>query len=198
METTLIDLREPQGTSRHDLPGLMACLSPLIGEPFRFTRVSYGDELTLHFGDLRPARSAKLGDKLYGAYILGVRGSSWLLKSGSEPVVILSGVVFEPPQPALGRPLSKEELEAGRFFEPESRVLATTPFVVKPVDGIGLQLRMSDGSSLLVLPTVAEPGEPEVEGLPELADWELSTPQGLLSAGPGLAWSYAPAQNAAR
>ena len=35
-------------------------------------RVSYGDELTLHFGDLRPARSPKLKAKPYGAYILGL------------------------------------------------------------------------------------------------------------------------------
>jgi len=196
MGSYLIDLRQAKEPSHDDLPGLYAHLAQLVGEPFGFGRVSYGDELTLHFGDLRPARSPKLRDKLYGAYILGLRGSSWILKAGSEPVVITAGAIFDPPPPAVGKPLPKEELEAGTFVEPESRVLTATPFVARPVEGIGLHLRMSDGSTLLVLPTIQEPDEPEDEGLPRLADWELSTPRGLLSAGPGLDWSFKPAQHA--
>jgi hypothetical protein len=192
MGTNLIDLRQPQGPSLDDLPGLSAYLSQLVGEPFRFARVSYGDELTLHFGDLRQGRSPKLKHKLYGTYILGLRGSSWILKSGSEPVVITAGELFAPPPPSIGNPLRKEDLEAGTFVEPESRVLEASPFVVKPADGFGLQLRMSDGSTLLVLPTPSEPEEPEDEGLPQLADWELSTPRGLPSAGPDLQWSFTP------
>jgi hypothetical protein len=198
MGTNLIDLRQAREPSHDDLPGLYAYLAQLVGEPFRFTRVSYGDELTLHFGDLRPAHSPKLKSKRYGAYILGVRGSSWVMKSGPESVVIISfsGEEFNAPPPAFGKPLSKEELEAGQFVEPESRVLAATPFVVKPVEGFGLQLRMSDGSTLLILPTSPEPDEPEDEGLPKLADWELSTPRGLLSAGPNLTWFFTPAKDA--
>lgn len=192
MASNLIDLCQAEGSSHDDIPGLHACLSQLIGEPFRFARVSYGDELTLHFGDLRPGRSPKLRHKPYGSYILGLRGSSWVLKSGAEPVVITTGVVFEPAPPSFGQPLRKEELEAGRFVEPESRVLAASPFVVKPVDRFGLQLRMSDGSTLLVLPTAPGPEEEEDKELPELADWELATPRGLLSAGPDLQWSFTP------
>lgn len=193
MGVHLVDLRQARRATHEDLPGLAACLAPLIGEPFRLARVSYGDELTLHFGDLRPARSPKLKGKLYGAYLLGLRGSSWIWKSGSESVVITSGAVLGPATPAFGEPLSKEKLEAGTFIEPESRVLAALPFVARPVEGFGLQLRMSDGSSLLVLPTPTEPDEPRGEGLPEVADWELSTPQGLLGAGPRLEWSFTPA-----
>jgi hypothetical protein len=195
MGTNLVDLRQAQEPSHDNLPGLYAYLSQLVGEPFRFARVSYGDELTLHFGDLRPGRSPKLKHKLYGAYILGLRGSSWVLKLGSEPVVITAGAVFAPSPPSFGKPLGKEELEAGKFVEPESRVLAASPFVVKPANGFGLQLRMSDGSTLLVLPAPSEPEEPEDEGLPQLADWELSTPRGLLSAGPDLEWSFTPAKD---
>jgi len=196
MGSNLIDLRQAKEPSHDDLPGLHAYLAQLVGEPFRFGRVSYGDELTLHFGDLRPARSPKLRHKLYGAYILGLRGSPWILKSGSEPIVITAGEVLDSPPSAVGKPLLKEELEAGTFVEAESRVLTAAPFVVKPVEGFGLQLRMSDGSTLLVLPTIQEPDEPEDEGLPKLADWELSTPRGLLSAGPGLDWSFKPLQPA--
>jgi hypothetical protein len=190
MGTSLIDLRHARGHSSDDLPGLSAYLSQFIGEPFQFARVSYGDELTLHFGDLHPARSPKLKGKLYGAYVLGVRGSSWVLKAGTEPLVITS----ESAPSAFGRPLGKEELEAGTFIEPTSRVLAATPFVVKPDDGFGLQLGMSDGTTLLILPTPSEPDEPGDEELPELADWELSTPRGFLSAGPHREWSFVPAK----
>jgi hypothetical protein len=174
--------------------GLLAYLAQLVGEPFRFARVSYGDELTLHFGDLRPARSPKLKDRLYGAYILGVRGSSWILKSGSdsEPLVLTAGLTLDALPPEFGTPLRNEEVESRQFIEPESRVSAATPFVVKPVNGFGLQLRMSDGSTLLVLPTVQEPDEPEDAGLPKLADWELLSPRGLLRADPGPEWSFEP------
>jgi hypothetical protein len=117
-------------------------------------------------------------------------------------VIITAGVLHNTPPPAFGKPLSKfgnplskEELEAGKFIEPESRVLVATPFVVKPVEGFGLQLRMSDGSTLLILPTPPEPDQPGDEELPQLADWELSTPRGLLSAGPNLEWSFQPAKS---
>ena len=67
METHLIDLRQAQEPSHGALSVLAAYLAQLVGEPFRLARVSYGDELTLHFGDLRPGRSPKLKHKLYGA-----------------------------------------------------------------------------------------------------------------------------------
>jgi hypothetical protein len=192
MDTRLIDLRQAHKPSTEDLPGLHASLAQWVGEPFQFARVSYGDELTLHFGDLRPAQSSKLKTHLYGAYILGLRGSPWVLKSGSEPFVLTAGLMLDSIPPAFGKPLSKEELESSQFIEPESRVLSATPFVVKPVDGFGLELRMSDGSTLFVLPTVQEPDEPEDEGLPKLADWNLLSPRGFLEVGPGLEWSFEP------
>lgn len=48
-------------TAPDNLSDLQVYLAQLVGEPFRFARVSYGDELTLHFGDLRPSRSPKVG-----------------------------------------------------------------------------------------------------------------------------------------
>jgi hypothetical protein len=192
MTTHLIDLRQPQDASTDNLSDLQAYLMQLVGEPFRFARVSYGDELTLHFGDLRPARSPKLRNKPYGAYILGVRGSPWVLKSGSEPLVLTAGIQGENLPCGFEKPIRKEELEANPLIPLESRVLTVTPFVVKPVNGFGLQLRFSDGSTLLILPTLSES---ELAGTsPEipLADWELASPQGLLSAGPGPSWSFQP------
>jgi hypothetical protein len=192
MTAHLIDLRQAQNASPDNLSELQAYLTQLVGEPFCFARVSYGDELTLHFGDLRPARSPKLRNKPYGSYILGVRGSSWVLKSGSEPLVLTAGLNSEDIPNRLGKPIRKEDLEANPLISPQSRVVAATPFVVKPINGFGLQLRFSDASTLLILPTLPE-SEPE-EAHPEIvvADWELSSPQGLLSAGPGLDWSFKP------
>src|SRR5262245_47472425 len=151
MDTNLIDLRPARRSTSDDLRGLEGYLAQLVGEPFRFARVSYGDELTLHFGDLRPAKSPKLKKQLYGAYLLGLRGSPWILKSGSAAQLLTAGVLTPPGPNGLGKPLRKEELESGEFIEPESRVMAATPFVVKSVNGFGLELRMSDGSVLLIL-----------------------------------------------
>jgi hypothetical protein len=137
--TNLIDLRQPNQPVPGDLSGLQGSLAPLVGEPFRFARVSYGDEVTLHFGDLRPTVSAKLPKHMYGAYLLGLRGSAWALKSGSEPLVLATGILSQPPPLTVGKPLDKQELESKPFIEPESLVLAATPFVVKPVGWFGLQ-----------------------------------------------------------
>jgi hypothetical protein len=192
MSAQLIDLRQARRPSPDDLPGLSAYLAQLVGEPFRFARVSYGDELTLHFGALRPARSPRLKNHLYGSYVLGLRASPWVLKSGTVPLVLTSGVSLDPSQRPSGTPLSKEALESGGFIEAESRVVEATPFLVSPAVGFGLQLRMSDGSTLLALPGTSEPDEPGDEGLPRLADWELLSPSGLLKAGPDLEWSFEP------
>lgn len=192
MTTHRIDLRQAPNASPDRLSDLQAYLTPLLGEPFRFARVSYGDELTLHFGEIRPARSPKLRNKPYGSYILGVRGSPWMLKSGSEPLVLTAGIDGESLPTGLGKPIRKEELEANPPIPPQSRVVAATPFVVKPINGFGLQLRFADGSALLILPTLAEAAAEEADLAIEVADWELASPQGLLSAGPGLKWSFKP------
>ncbi len=193
MTTNLIDLRNVPRQSSDDFAGLQAMLAQLVGELFQFARVSYGDELTLHFGNLRPATLPKLHKQPYGAFILGLRGSPWILKAGTEPLVLTAGVSLGSVPTILGRPISKEELESKPFIEPESRLLGAIPFVVRPVNGFALQLRLSDGSSFLVLPTAPDSDDSEEETLPELADWELLSPWGLLKAGPGLKWSFEPA-----
>lgn len=194
MSRALIDLGREQTPTSGNLPGLTVYLKQLIGEPFRFARVSYGDELTLHFGDLRPARSLKLKDHLYGTYTLGMRGSPWVLKPGpyAKSFVVSEECLEGSSLPEFGRTLSNEELESARFLEPESRVTGAWPFVDNHKGGFGLQLWMSDGSNLTVLPSGPEVEEPGDEELPRLADWELSSPHGLLRAGPDLQWSFEP------
>jgi hypothetical protein len=53
---------------------------------------------------------------------------------------------------------------------------------------------MSDGKTLVAIPPVQAPSTAEEEGLPEIADWELQTPHGLVSVGPGLHWTLKPKQ----
>ncbi|HEX4610878.1 MAG TPA: hypothetical protein VH092_21995 [Urbifossiella sp.] len=190
MTFQLLNLSRPRSEAG-DLPGLHAALTPLVGEPFRFARVSYGDELTLHFGDLRPARSPKLKNLLYGAYVLGLRGSRWVVKAGTAPLV-RSSTPDPGPAPGEGMTLlTKTEIEANPLVAVGSRVLDAEPFRVLPRDSYGLLLRFSDGSVMYAIPASPETaGEPD--DLPELADWELNTPNGLLSAGPGLTWEFRP------
>lgn len=190
MTMNLIDLHEMQKEAVSDLAGLQSCLLQLVGEPFQFARVSYGDELTLHFGALKPAKSPKL-KKEYGTYILGVRGSPWLLKSGTKPQMISAEVNLLQNPGRIGTLISKEALEANPLIQLGSHVTGATAFVVKPTDGIGLQISFSDGSTLHILPDILEEKDSfNHDALPELSYWELLTPTGLLSAGPGLVWSY--------
>ena len=70
MVTNIVNLQQVPDPSANDMASLAALLTQLYGEPFRFVRISYGDELTLHFGNLRKANSPKLADKLYGSFYL--------------------------------------------------------------------------------------------------------------------------------
>lgn len=194
MTTTLVDLRQRRQAGDSDVSGLQAYLAQLVGEPFQFARVSYGDELTLHFGDLRPGRSARSAKK-YGAYVVGLRGSPWLLKSGSHPSVVTAGVPDVAVPASLGEQLRKDDLERGGFITPGSRVLAAVPIALPVVDSFALEVRLSDGSVLFALPGGPDGADPKSSSdpePPEVADWELLAPRGLLSAWPGLRWTFDP------
>lgn len=192
MTANRIDLRQERKAAPDTPPELQTYLAQLVGEPFRFARVSYGDELTLHFGDLRPARSPKLKGHLYGSYLLGVRSSAWLLKTGGALLVSAAEADTDALPNDLGRSVRKGDIEANPLIRPDSRVLLASPFLIEPALGFGLQLRLSDGSTLYVQPS--PPGADDADGdtLPELADWELASPSGLLSAGPGPVWAFKP------
>jgi hypothetical protein len=192
----LIDFRQGQQIPEDPLPTLQAQLLQLVGEPFQFARVSYGDELTLHFGEVRAGRKPKSKHKAYGAYILGLRASPWLMKS--DEWLISAGVVPVPIPPATGKQLTKDDLEKGEYIKRDSRVLAAIAFAAKPADAYGLQIAMSDGKIVVIIPQIQAPLTAEEEAiaedekLPEIADWELQTPQGLFSIGPGLRWTLKP------
>jgi hypothetical protein len=161
----------------------------LVGEPFLFARRSYGDELVFHFGERRadPPRVIKGREYRYehGSYSLHVRGSAWVVKAA---VGISSGVrdwlakVDNVPPEAV-------RVEAEASITPGARVTAVIPFpVTRPdVTGFGLRVEISDGATVVIIPTPDNDPEPPPEGVTfePLADWELHTPYGNLVVGPG-------------
>jgi len=188
MKTTVFTFRQSQ--SSEEISDLQAHLAQLDGEPFCFLRVSYGDELTLHFGRLHSGISPKTKHRQFGDYVLGVRASRWLLKSDEFLVAPADVLAHSTILPSAFRNITKEELESGTFIGAGSRVLSVTAFVVKQLKAIGLQMVFSDGTALVVLPSERGPDDQEKSGTPELADWDLLTPSGQVSAYPGPRWGF--------
>jgi len=171
-------------------------LVQLAGEPFQFVRVSYADELTMHFGAIRESRSAKLKDRRYGTYVLSFRGAPWMIRSGPHPLIygswFLPTAIHEADPP--GDVVSPEELETSGLITVGTTVVFTTPYFWKSVGGIGIHLAFSDGSAVSILPTREPTSDDEY---PELASWELLTPHGNLKVGPGGKWEFTPLKQVA-
>lgn len=183
-----IDLTLPVDQA-DQVESLGSYLQLLTAEPFQFSRWSYGDELTLHFGELLNSTSAKRAGKKNGSYILRVRGSLWMLKSAAGRMTLnLLREQIEVPEHAVA--VTKDMLEIEPLIKPGSRVLNAVPFKADLTGAYGLQVLTSDGGVFVVLPDHEE--EESGEDLPDLADWELFSPHGLLSAGPGPKWSFKP------
>lgn len=186
-----VTLRGPQfPVIPHDLGPLYLLTTQLVGEPFQFARVGYGDEITLHFGTIRESRSPKLKDRRYGTYVLSLRGSQWVYKSALTPALVRSGLPIDLHSGKFGPPLGKQEIEAGSLIEPGTRVINADPYLWVRVGGIGIHLLLSDGSVLSLIPEAAEP--PDDSPYPELASWELLSPHGLVKTGPGPKWEFIP------
>jgi hypothetical protein len=156
--------------------------SSLIDLPYLFSRLTYADELTIHFGEERKHNHPKLADKVRGTHVLSLRGSAWLLRSGVKSIVIGSGVSSLMGTGDVVSKYNLTALESGALIEPKATVLKATPTVVEPLNSIGLTLELSDGSMFLVLPTAPE--AVDADDLPEPADWELLTPSKLFRVGP--------------
>ncbi len=120
-----------------------------------------------------------------------------MIKSGAQALAAQAGLLPEELAGASRQPLTPADLAAGPLVSPDARVVAASPFVFEAVLGYGLELVLSDGSRITILPSAAEPPEPGDEALPEIADWELLSPQGSLKVGPGTKWTFTPAREPA-
>jgi hypothetical protein len=175
-------------------------LLQLVGEPFLFLRRSYGDELVLHFGERLqgPVRRTKHGEFRYehGTHSLHLRGSFWVVKAGDA---VFAATTADEIVKLLGEPSRRGDVINEVSISVGARVTAVIPFPVDraAVQGIGVKVDLSDGSSVVVIPTPDEPVEPIPEGTTvyETADWELHTPRGTLQVGPGRKWHFAARTN---
>jgi hypothetical protein len=197
-----VDLRSVQEECV-DREGLQARLQQLVGQPFLQFRFSYGDELSLHFGDPLAYASPKLKGLVKGSYIVGTRASSWRLRSTSPPVIVIGSQDYPVREGQSDRPsaplkaFSVKELEHSDFVHRGARVLFADAIPLhhseREAFGYGLALVFSDVASLLVVPESAEKPDTAEGGT---ADWELFTPyERYLRVGPGVRWSYLPSRS---
>ena len=180
-------------------------LLQLVGEPFLFLSRGYGDELILHFGErlLGPTRKTKHGEFRYehGTHSLHLRGSAWLLKAGVSAALFSGGMEADFTK-AIGEPTRRADAVAECPITPGALPTAMHPFpYTRPgVDGIGLRVELSDGSTVIVIPTPDE-ADPLADVPPqttvfEVADWELKSPHFTLQVGPGQKWHLKSESNA--
>src|SRR5437763_12844932 len=108
--TNVIDLRETREPSAGNLADLQGYLLQLEGQPFLFVRVTYGDELSLHFGTPQEFHSPKIRRRLRGSYVLTARGSARRLHSMAAGCILYAGLLPHPPTPTARKQLGAQEL----------------------------------------------------------------------------------------
>jgi hypothetical protein len=190
MMVVAVDLRHPYQPSSIEIAGLWARLQQLVGQPFLFFRLSYGEELTAHLGTPKEAMSPKLRSRVRGSYVLTFRGSLWSLSSGPEQTILLADP-FSVPAGSHARQVDIREIEKAPIISRNAPVITASPFIASDTGGIGLLLSFADQTTLVIRPSLETDVSPE--DLPQIADWELFTQHGkYLRVGPGLKSAYLP------
>lgn len=171
---------------------LQGLLQQLVGLPFLFFDFTYPDQLVVNLGEVEDYRHPKLAGVRRGSHQLLASVSEWAIRSGVEPMLVMSGSLADSPSV---RDVSGDDLAKGGVVTPGSRlnfafVEAATP------GGFGLTLWFADGSFVRLSPVVRPTGEgPWKEEVP---DWELFVPlRQHLRVGPGRRWTYLPSRKAA-
>lgn len=192
-----LDLRGVQQDS-HEVTALRGYLQQLVGQPFLHARFSYGDELTLHFGEPRESRSKRLAHRSEGSYIVAARASSWYLKTASGPTVTMAATAAAPNIPNGFVALTTEQIERSELTQPGGRIIVADAIFAWPeaaASGFSCSLLFSDGSSLLIVPESEISANAE-KAVDDVADWEVFTPHDrYLRVGPGASWSYLPSES---
>ncbi len=191
MATSILELGDSEPISSDDLARLNERLTILVGEPFQLLRFSYGDELTIHFGQLREGRNPKVKHLKYGQYIVGFRGSAWLLKAhkANEVTIIANGILTQDAtKQSDSKNITKQELAEKTLIVQGTIVVGTRAFAIKQNERFGLSIELADATTLLVLPSTSD-YEIDEEHAP-IADWEIIMPNGVLDAWPGPRWVF--------
>lgn len=183
----MVDLKDIRSDSA-DRSDLQMLLKQLVGQPFLFFKVSYGEELKLNLGETRHYNRPAMKGRLRGSYSIGARASGWYIHSASRAVVLNSdGLPLENARDTPKK-VNIREIESGDYITPGSIVSSAKAHEIGA--GFALAMNFSDGSNVLVTP-FASLDEAQDEGGIEIADWEVFTPhERYLRVGPGLRWSY--------
>ena len=191
----VIDLKDIRDESR-DLPDLQTLLKQLVGQPFRFFRVAYGDELRLHLGGLQGYSNPKMRGQARGSYVLGARASSWVVVSAPKSTLLASDRAEVRAPKGMTRRVDVKEIEDGGYVTPGAVVVGVTSDRSPP--GFAVQLAFADGSTAFIGPNPetyedapdGEDGTEEAADM-EISDWEILTPHSrILRVGPGERWCY--------
>ena len=158
-------------TTESDIESILNKLDGLRGETCSEARLTYGDELNLHFGPMTPYEYSAVSHLKKGKWVLGTRESEWELKSKNKVIVTSKDPVSEIENKI--RSLQHHKVEDIRIefpdlilsigFESTKRLL---------IHSIG-----SDDSS-------------------EISAWEVFTPKSMiLELWPDRTWSYQRSDN---
>lgn len=191
-----LDLRSVQENS-HDLACLRGYLQQLVGEPFLHVRFSYGDELTLHFGEPREPRSKKLSHLVQGSYVVAARASSWYIKTADGKTVAVATNGSQANVPSGFGPLTTGQVERNTLTQPGVRVVSADVTALRPAElaGFTCSLVLSDGTSILIVPEIGTTSHAK-QATQDVADWEvfIAPHDRYLRVGPGPMWSYLPSR----
>lgn len=153
-------------TEASDIGQLHAIANRVVGEICWKAALSYGDELTLHFGEQIPYLQPSMAGRKKGAWILGTRGTAWQL---DQPV----GTTINAEADLLS--ILKREVR-----QLEGSILQSLD-IGYPV--LSLSLNFSQGSQLTITPSIRDDEF-------DLPYWELFTPDcQVLKVGPKTSWS---------
>lgn len=184
----VLDLREEVQKST-DMKLLSLILQGLAGQKCLGARLSYADELQLHFGEQQQARHPKLAKIIRGSWVLTTRASSWRAWLPRPGFVLTSGMSWERPEGPINQ-VSSTDLAAlvnSKLSGVEVRFVDVGWWQPSSPVPPALLLGFADGSRFELVP------DPEnmMDRDDLIADWELFTPyKTVLRVGPGPVWSF--------
>ncbi|MFM7365107.1 MAG: hypothetical protein ACKO11_11560 [Cuspidothrix sp.] len=164
----------PKTSLANSILNLNQIIQPIIGETCHQVRFSYGDELRLHFGKMKPYDHPKLKHLCKGSWQLSTRATPWSLTFGN----LLSGI-----HSSILDMLPDNELAKGLLKMLENTKL--TNFALGGNHDFTLTLSF-EGEDNCNYEFILEPDLEDDSGL---AYWELLMPnEQILIVGPGEFW----------
>jgi hypothetical protein len=200
MNYATVDFRQRVASTKQNADQLAAIARQVVGERVLFGSLTHPNQLAVHFGQAVTVKGPRGRSWTEGTYVLSSVGSAWLVKSARQGKQVgdfhraMRGEV-----PAVGGTGMTEE-QVGQFLAEMGGATVQELTILPDHFGFRLNLLLSDGSVIVVIPTFThlEVGTGEMDDLMvDPPDWELFTPYGMcLKVGPGFVWSYQPSDEA--